>query len=164
MRALIITLLIVALSACGGAPEEDAGETAGPTAHSEVVTPEEEALSLAQRLDDRLPFGAAESRTVAVPEADDRTLRLWRENGQPMKLLASEPEDAGVMATYSAFYFDRGELFLVSDPYAHYVFEDGRLTTWLDDLLNPVDVTEADRATREARILERVERYLAEFE
>jgi len=164
MRILIVLSLLWALPGCGGPPTEETDEPAGPAAADTIVSPAEQAVSLAQRLDERLSFGAGRATTITDVDDIERTLRLWRENGQPVRLTATEPTTRGPRTGQSAFYFEQDRLFFASDPLGRYVFDGDRLTTWLDERLRPVDVPEEQRAEQEAVILDRVERYLAEFE
>lgn len=168
MRSLLLAApLLFAFAACGGPPAETTvGEGETPQAEA-TVTPVDTAVSLANRLGDRLALPDSETRQVPSeqPGADPMLLRLWREGGQPVLLIASEPAGAGRMTAEHRYYFQNGDLFYVREPDVRFVIEDGEIEAWLDDRLRPMeDVPHAERTARAAEVRQRVARYLAAFE
>lgn len=166
MRApLLLLAALLALAACGGSPDDHRPATeAGAAAADTTVRPHDAALSLAQRLDESLAFGAGRSGSIPSEEHGERGLRLWETRGVPQKLTATEPDASGRMTGTSTYYFDAGNLFLAHTPDGRFVFDDGRITTVLDERLRPVDISAADRTRHEGAIRADVARYLAAFD
>lgn len=164
MPRTALAALVLLVAACAD-PATDTPSRPASTTTDTTISPAEAALSRAQRLDERLPYASARVRTLPAEGArEERVLRLWRDGNRPVKITATEPDDAGRMTGLSAYYFDEhGELFFVRHPHARYTFRNGRLDAWLDERLQPVDVPEADRAAREASIRGEARRYLAAF-
>lgn len=159
-----VLLLAVALAACNP-PDSAPTVPDATTAEDTVIAPQDAAFSRALLLDEQLPYGQSRSVTLpAEPGEDERVLRRWVRDGQTVKITATEPDDAGRMTGQSVYFYEEGELFLVRHPYAHYVFENGRLVTWLDENRNVVEVSEADHRARERAILDQAARYDAAFE
>ena len=92
-----------------------------------------------------------------------RILQLWEEAGNPVKITATEPDDSGQMQGLSSFYFANGELFFVTQPYAHFIFIGEDLKYWLDDNWEPLEVPEQDRKQREILLQQRAKEYLNAF-
>jgi hypothetical protein len=165
MRHLILICALLALPACGGSPDDEAPPRApGPTAADTVTNPVAQALSLAQRMDENLPFGAATTRTIEEPDLrEPRVLRLWRQNGEPAKLMASEPDDAGRMRYNSTYYFWEGELYFARHPDVRMVLSTD-MPIMLDDMLRQVDAPEDELEVWATRFREDAARYLEAFE
>jgi hypothetical protein len=164
LRSVLLIGFCLILAACGGSPDDQVpAEAGGPAAADTVIDPASEAIARAQRLDDELPFAAASVRRIEIPGEEPRTLRLWRRNERPVRLLATGDDAPGHLTDRTSFYFDQGELIVVIDPEARYVFEDGRLTLILDDqlavLTNQSDILE----THERELRQRANLYLAAF-
>ena len=165
MRHLILICALLALPACGGSPDDERPpREGGPVIADTVVAPAAEALSRAQRMDENLPFGAAETHQIDEPDLrEPRVLRLWRQNGQPVKIMASEPDDAGRMRHNSTYYFWNGELFFVRRPDVRLVLSTDP-PTWLDDQLREMDATAAQAEAMAEELRAETARYLAAFE
>jgi len=155
-------LVAAALPACGGPPAD--APPPGATADT-TVSRADAAVSRANRLEDRLALPDSRTATVTEPGGDVRLVRLWEEGGQPVLLIATDPERAGRPGSRVLYYFERGRLFYVAYSDARYVIENDEIAEWLDPRLNPVPGrTPGDRQTRSAEIRQTVARYLAAFE
>jgi hypothetical protein len=168
MRLAFLPALALALTlgACGGPPAEPASGEPVTAEQDPSITQAEEALSRANRLEDRLSF--PESRTHTLPpEAGQRQgdlLRLWAEGGRPVMLHVEDGDLAGRMRGQSMYYFENGELFFVRRPTERIVLDGGRIIAWLDERLEPTPDTSAQaRHAREAQIQANLERFLTPF-
>ncbi|MCO6479273.1 MAG: hypothetical protein J5I94_21740 [Phaeodactylibacter sp.] len=85
-----------------------------------------------------------------------RTLQLWTEEGNPVKLTVSTPGDPGL----TAFYFANGELFYAADGEGGYIFIGPELKYRLNENWKPVEAPEAERRKKEEELLEEARRYL----
>jgi hypothetical protein len=160
--ASLALLLALALPACGGPPAD--APPPGATADT-TVSRADAALSRANRLEDRLALPDSRTRTVTEPDGREQFLRLWVENSQPVLLLVTDEERVGRPGSRTLYYFEGGELFLVSSPDARYVFEGVRLVERLDARLNPIeDQSPAGLSLHGSELQARVQRYLAAFE
>lgn len=163
MRLLLLSVALLGLSACGGSPAE--APTQDPPPADTTITQADNALSRVQRLDEQLAYGASRvQHLTADSDQEPRVLRLWEEEGQPVKLMVTEPDDADPRREVSEYYFEDGQLFFARHPRDRYVFERGQMVSWLDDRLEPVEATEQDREAREASVQEEANRYLAAFD
>jgi hypothetical protein len=164
LRVALLIGFSLFLAACGGSPDDHLpAEAGGPAVADRVIDPAAEAISRAQRLDDELPFSAASVRRIEFPGEEPRTLRLWRRNERPVRLLATGEDTPGHVSERTSFYFDQGELLLVIDPDARYVFEDGRLAIILDDQLDTLTSQPDILETHERELRQRANLYLAAF-
>jgi hypothetical protein len=160
--AALALLLALALPACGGPP---ADAPPGGAMTDTTVSRADAALSRANRLEDRLALPDSRTRTVSEPDGRERFLRLWEENSQPVLLLVTDEERVGRPGSRTLYYFEGGELFLVSSPDARYVFERGQLVERLDARLDPIeDQSAATLSPHGSELQARVQRYLSAFE
>lgn len=100
---------------------------------------------------------------MEFPGDEPRTLRLWRRNERPVRLLATGDDAPGHVSERTSFYFDQGELLLVIDPDARYVFDDGRLAVILDVQLDTLTSQPDILETHERELRQRANLYLAAF-
>ena len=157
------TPLFAVLMLLAGACRQDAGreaaEPAPKTAEEYTLAIIKEVqkviLSTDQQLREyqpqRLEFPAGEGQEA-------RTLQLWTEEGNPVRLSAATPQ------AYSTFYFANGELFFATQPGAHFIFIGPELKYWLDEEWKPQPAPEQAREEREQELLEQAERYLRLFD
>ena len=61
---------------------------------------------------------------------EPRRLTLWMQNDVPVKLVATEPNDAGLMTGESIAWFRGGEVRVVQEPFAFFYFDVDRLVLW----------------------------------
>lgn len=116
-------------------------------------------------LEERLAVQAPIIDTLPLEEGQQeaRTLRLWMENEKAVKLAVSEPDDSGAMVRQSTFYFGGPDLFFVSQPFARFIFIEGRLEYWMDEDWNVIPATTELLDNREALLYEEANRYLSWF-
>lgn len=179
MRRPARLLGVVLVAACGGGesapqadslvPEAVSAEAPLPMSVGEIAPGDTGAIvGLMRRTmssgDEAL--GALERRdTTLVGGLDQapRQLTLWLENGMPAKLAITEPTETGALLGETAIWFVNGEVRVVQEPFAAFLFEADRLVLWTDETLVPLDVPEAERATRAAAVLDTVRARLGVF-
>ena len=109
---------------------------------------------------------AAERRdSTMLPEGyrEPRRLTLWVANDVPVKLIATEPNDAGLMTGETIVWFVNGEIRAVQEPFDLLYFEVDRLALWTDEAMVPVTIPEADRMAKERAVIDSVKARLATF-
>lgn len=110
--------------------------------------------------------GASERRdSTMAPEGyrEPRRLTLWLSNNVPVKLVATEPNDAGLMTGETIAWFVNGEVRVVQEPFDMLYFEVDRLALWTDEAMVPVEIPERDRMTKERAVIDSVKARLAKF-
>jgi hypothetical protein len=108
----------------------------------------------------------AERRDTTMPPEgyrEARRLTLFVRGGEPVKLVATEPNDAGLMTAETVAWFDRGEVRVVQEPFSVLYFEVDGLLLWADEAMVPVDAPEADFATRERAVIDSLKARLRVF-
>jgi len=91
-------------------------------------------------------------------------LQLWTEAGNPVKLLASAPENGEPSRNRRAFYFAGGELFFATRPGAQFIFIDKQLKYRLDGNWRPASAPEEKQREDEQALLEQARVYLEAFD
>lgn len=94
---------------------------------------------------------------------EPRRLTLWTVSDVPVKLVATEPNDAGLMRGETIAWLRGGEVRVVQEPFTILAFDADRLVLWTDEAMVPVDVTDADRSTRERAVIDSVKARLRVF-
>ncbi|WP_194775057.1 hypothetical protein [Pararhodonellum marinum] len=85
--------------------------------------------------------------------------------GQPVVMEVTEPTDAGKMTGLSIFYYQDGDLFAVTQPYANYILEKGKLKIWTDENWNENnEISVENWLDRENNLVEQSENYLKLFD
>ncbi len=93
-----------------------------------------------------------------------RKLVLWTEDGQPVRLTFSEPDDAGRMDLGSAVYYLDGEVYFFKGPFSGHVFKNGRQVLWVDENMKPLtSITQKDLKASGQTIEKRSGEYLGQF-
>jgi hypothetical protein len=108
----------------------------------------------------------AERRDTTMPNEgyrEARRLTLFVRGGEPVKLVATEPNDAGLMTGETVTWFDRGEVRVVQEPFTVLYFEVDGLVLWTDEAMVPVDAPEADFSIRERAVIDSVKARLRVF-
>ena len=96
---------------------------------------------------------------------EKRKLVLWTEDGKPVRLTFTEPDDAGRMKWETAVYYLGGQINFYKGPFSGYVFKNGRLVLGVDGDMKPASgVTGEDMKETGSAIEERSGRYLALFD
>lgn len=173
--------LLLGLAACtNDAPIPESGDQAGvmegtmdrPTAPASLaeLVPGDTlgALDLMRRIINETNTVAADGvrrDSMMAPEGyrEPRRLSLWTINNVPVKLIASEPNDAGLMLGETIVWFVNGEVRVVQEPFDVLYFEVDRLALWTDAAMVPVDVPETDRMAKERMVVDSVKARLAKF-
>ena len=95
---------------------------------------------------------------------ESRRLILLTDNGQPIKLSLTEPDDLGKMEWGSTYYYLNGDIFFFKAPYSGHIFKNGRQVLWVNENMNPLtDIPEKDMKDAEIGIQERSRKYLSLF-
>lgn len=94
---------------------------------------------------------------------EPRRLTLWTSNDLPVKLIATEPNDAGLMTGETIVWFVNGEVRTVQEPFDVLYFEVDRLALWTDEAMVPVEIPERDRMAKERAVIDSVKARLARF-
>jgi hypothetical protein len=119
-----------------------------------VMTEGDGAAFAAVRRDTLLPpEPAQEARRVTMLTRDDRLL----------KLIWTEPNDAGQMTGETHAWFVDGEVRVLQEPFAAFFLDGDRIVLWTDEALEPVPVPESDRMAREQAITAQLRSRLALF-
>ncbi len=169
-KLLAFLLSVFLLAACN--PKQGSQSTTAEAPEAPPQTEEELAervVAKVQRIientDDRL--STIEPIVDTMPQElglnQGRILKLWMENEQAVKLTVTEPDDEGNMTGESAFYFGGQDLFYASQPFARFIFIDGRLEYWLDEnwQVNPMSRQMLEQ--REGLLYEEANQYLTWF-
>jgi len=116
-------------------------------------------------LEERLAVQAPIIDTLPLEEGqkEARTLKLWMENEKAVKLAVSEPDDSGAMVRQSTFYFGGPDLFFVSQPFARFIFIEGKLEYWMNEDWSVIPATVELLDSREGLLYEEANRYLSWF-
>ncbi len=80
---------------------------------------------------------------------EPRTLSLWRQDGLPVKLVATEPNEDGLMRLETVTWFAAGDIAVIQEPFAVLMFDADRLVMWTDEAMEPVAAPEGDRMDKE---------------
>lgn len=169
MSGVVLWAALV-LSGCGAEPAppvEQAGEPAPPAAPGGTFAPSSLAeippgdtgaiLGLMRRVmteGDGAAFTADKKDTTLAPEPsqEPRRVTLLTRNGELLKLIWTEPNDAGQMTGETEAWFVDGEVRVLQEPFAAFFLDGDRIVLWTDEALEPVPVPEADRMAREQAI------------
>lgn len=182
VRGAVLLGAVLASVACGRSsppaePPVDGGIESGG-AQAEVVAPSSLAeiapgdtgaiLGLMRRVmteGDAILEQAARRDTVlgAEPNREPRRLTYYTVAGEPLKLTATEPDDAGRMTGETAAWFVTGEVRVVQEPFAAFFLDGDRLVLWTDAALDPVAVPDADRMARGQAVIDTIRARLAVF-
>lgn len=170
---------LIACSSSGDAPE--GSDQASADADSNIVRPAEPtslaelapgdtlgALALIRATINRVNAAAATAErrdTTMLPDGyrEARSYTLWRVGESPVKLVATEPNDAGLMRLETVAWFVNGELAVVQEPFAIHLFEADRLILWTDEAMEPQPVLDSVRMSRERAVVDSVKARLAVF-
>lgn len=171
----------LALTGCGGdAPPVEAGEEPAATATGAMrpTTPASLAeippgdtgaiLGLMKRVmteGDGAAFTAERRDTMLAPEPaqEPRRVTLLTRNDQLLKLIWTEPNDAGQMTGETHAWFVEGEVRVLQEPFAAFFLDGDRIVLWTDEALEPVSVPDPDRMVREQAITAQLRARLALF-
>jgi hypothetical protein len=180
MSGVVLWAALV-LSGCGAEPAppvEQAGEPAPPAAPGGTFAPSSLAeippgdtgaiLGLMRRVmteGDGAAFTADKKDTTLAPEPsqEPRRVTLLTRNGELLKLLWTEPNDAGQMTGETQAWFVDGEIRVLQEPFAAFFLDGDRIVLWTDEALEPVPVPETDRMAREQAITAQLRARLALF-
>lgn len=170
---------VVLLAACGGGeavpqadslvPAASVVEAPLPTSVAEIAPGDTGAIvGLMRRTmsagDDALGSLERRDTTLALAAGEaPQQLTLWLDGGLPFKLAVTEPTETGALLAETAVWFVNGEVRVVQEPFAAFLFEADRLVLWTDETLVPIDVPEAEKATRAAAVLDSVRVRLGVF-
>ncbi|MDX2206955.1 MAG: hypothetical protein SFU57_04880 [Gemmatimonadales bacterium] len=101
--------------------------------------------------------------TTTAAVGQPRRLTLFTLSGQPLKLVAAEPEQVGNLPAETAAWFVAGEVRVVQGPFDAYFLDGDRLVLWTDASLVPIAVPETDRMEREREVVDSVRSRLERF-
>lgn len=171
----------LALAGCGGdAPPVEPGEEPGapaagamppssPASLAEIPPGDTGAiLGLMQRVmteGDGAAFAAVRRDTLLPPEPaqEARRVTMLTRDDQLLKLIWTEPNDAGQMTGETHAWFVDGEVRVLQEPFAAFFLDGDRIVLWTDEALVPVPVPESDRMAREQAITAQLRSRLALF-
>jgi hypothetical protein len=173
-------LVLVATLACAGAETDApiADDSAAGAPVSAPTTPTSlaelapgDTLGLLGLMRQVMQDGDATARsavrrdTTMAPEGylEPRRLSLFVQDDVPVKLVATEPNDRGLMATETITWFQRGEVRVVQEPFTVLFFDADRLVLWTDAAMEPVAVLEAERMAHERQVIDSVKARLRTF-
>lgn len=181
-RAALMLLLSSGLHGCSGGSEQGPGDE--PLAGDEnavVAMP-----PMVRSLDDLAPgdtlgilelmrtlisegnsiAGRLERRDTTMPSdghRERRTLSLWSQGDLPVKLVATEPNEDGLMRLETITWFTAGDIAVVQEPFAVMMFDADRLVLWSDEAMVPVDAPYADQMAKERSVVDSVRARLRVF-
>ena len=181
MRAMI-AILVLYVGGCDRAPGTNEAAGGGPDT-TFVPSPASDPVSLTEvapgdtatilrvmrgtMADIDALLSQLERRDTTLPPVGQEAARhvtVWVQSGVPRKLTVSEPNDAGAMTAESQYWLVGGELRVVQQPFAGYVFYGDRILVWTDGSLEPVpDIPDDDRMARELELLAEARARLAVF-
>jgi hypothetical protein len=96
---------------------------------------------------------------------EKRKLVLWTEDGKPVRLTFTEPDDAGKMKWQTAVYYLGGQINYYKGPFSGYIFKNGRLVLGVDGDMKPLSgITGEDMKKTTSAIEKRSAQYLALFD
>ena len=156
----LVLFLLVLSAGCrqdaGRATAEEAPKTVEEYTQAIIREVQKVILSTNQQLQDGAPEQLSLPAETGQPA---RTLQLWTEAGNPVKLTAT----VGNGSENSSFYFANGELFFASHADANFIFIGPELKYWLDGEWKPVQRPEAERGQMQKELLEQADSYLGRF-
>lgn len=156
---LIIFLLILSAGCrqdTGKASAGEAPKTVEEYTQAIIREVQKVILSTNQQLQDGTP---EQLNLPAEAGQPPRSLQLWTEAGNPVKLTAT----SGNSNETVSFYFANGELFFANQSGANFIFIGPSLKYWLDGEWKPVQKTEEERRQKQLELLEQAEGYLGRF-
>ena len=174
-------MLLAGVLACSEAADAPEGSSQSATIVDSTSRPAEPAslaelspgdtlgvLTLMRRVINETNSAASTSErrdSTMAPEGyrEPRRLTLWSSNDIPVKLVATEPNDAGLMTGETITWFVNGEVRVVQEPFDVLYFEVDRLALWTDEAMVPVEIPESDRMTKERAVMDSVKARLAKF-
>lgn len=167
----VVLWMALVTSGCGGAapPEEQVeGGEAGPVPAvdaprapatlAEIAPGDTGAiLGLMRRVmtegDGAIPLADRRDTTLAPePSQEPRRVTLYTRDAALLKLVWTEPNDAGQMTGETQAWFVEGEVRVIQEPFAAFFLDGDRIVLWTDEALEPVGVPDADRMLREQAI------------
>lgn len=146
----------VAVGAPGPAPATDAPRS--PAFLAEIAPGDTGAiLGLMRRVmtegDGAVPSADRRDTTLAAePSQEPRRVTLYTRDEALLKLVWTEPNDAGRMTGETQVWFVEGEVRVLQEPFAAFFLDGDRIVLWTDEALEPVAVPDADRMLREQAI------------
>jgi hypothetical protein len=174
-------LLLLGLVACGEAADVPESGDQSVATDSVLDRPAEPAslaelapgdtlglLDLMRRIINQTNTAAAsalrrDSTMASEGYREARRLTLWSVDDTPIKLIATEPNDAGLMTGETIVWFVNGEVRAVQEPFDVLYFEVDRLSLWTDEAMVPVEIPENDRMAKEKMVIDSVKARLAKF-
>jgi hypothetical protein len=178
---LAAAALIIASTGCSGGAEPETVETLDGGISSEVTPPVAPrsldeiapgdtlgilALMRATMSEGERLAGTLERRDTTMPPdgyREPRVLSLWKRGDLPVKLLATEPNEDGLMRLETITWFVAGDIAVVQEPFAVMLFDADRLVMWTDEAMEPVDAPEMDRMSKEKSVVDSVRTRLEVF-
>ncbi len=152
-----------------GAPATTDGPAFSPASLAEIPPGDTGAiLGLMRRVmteGDGAAFTADLRDTTLAPEPAQQARRvtLLTRNDELLKLIWTEPNDAGQMTGETQAWFVDGEVRVLQEPFAAFFLDGDRIVLWTDEALEPVPVPETDRMAREQAITSQLRARLALF-
>jgi hypothetical protein len=152
-----------------GAPSAALTPPASPASLAEIAAGDTGAiLGLMRRVmteGDGVAFTADKRDTTLAPEPsqEPRRVTLLTRNDELLKLIWTEPNDAGQMTGETQAWFVDGEVRVLQEPFAAFFLDGDRIVLWTDESLEPVPVPETDRMARETAITATLRARLALF-
>lgn len=163
-NTILLAGLLLLAGACKPDPRQAETEPAPKTSEEYTLAIIREVQKVILSTDQQLREYQPQTRELPAEEGQQpRTLQLWTEGGNAVRLTATEPDESGQMQGLSSYYFANGELFFASQPYARFIFIGKELKYWLDEDWKVVQAPEEGRREREGRLLGEAERYLGAF-
>lgn len=180
-RLAATAVMIVAATGCGDRAEPDMDDTPDGGVTSEVTQPVAPrsldeiapgdtlgilALMRATISDGEQLARTLERRDTTMPPdgyREPRVLSLWKRGDLPVKLLATEPNEDGLMRLETITWFVAGDIAVVQEPFAVMLFDADRLVMWTDEAMVPVDAPESDRMSKEKIAVDSVRARLKVF-
>lgn len=141
---------------------------AGPSSLAEIAPGDTGAIiGLMRRVmtegDAVLETAERRDTTTTAAVGQPRRLTLYTLSGQPLKLVAAEPEQVGNLPAETAAWFVAGEVRVVQGPFDAYFLDGDRLVLWTDASLVPIAVPETDRMECEREVVDSVRSRLERF-
>lgn len=95
---------------------------------------------------------------------EPQTLSIWIKEGKPVKVTATQADDAGKMDGLASFYLEDEKLILFKAPFSNHIFKDDKMVLWLDESMKPLDnIPVKDMKDAEKGIQEELTRILDIF-
>jgi hypothetical protein len=173
--------LIIASTSCGDRAGQQTVDTLDERVSSEAAQPVAPrsldeiapgdtlgilALMRATMSDGEQLASTLERRDTTMPPdgyREARVLSLWKSGNLPVKLLATEPNEDGLMRLETVTWFVAGDIAVVQEPFAVMLFDADRLVMWTDEAMEPVDAPEMDRMSKEKSVVDSVRARLKVF-